>query len=238
MRKLFTGLVLLLAVQLHAQSGRMTGFFDLGLILSATNYSGDLAEPHLEMAQTRFGGAVYARYQWHPLFSVRGQIFAGKIAGDDKHSPVHAGRNFRFSTSIIEATGMFELSIGNFQYDPLQGRESRYISPYIFAGAGAAFVQPDVTFYGPPAERDKFVRNAIPEGGNAWQTLLVTPVGLGVRVNSGAYWSVGIEASARPTYSDLLDGVSQNGNPGEDDWYYTIGIYFSYYLNGPWRLPG
>jgi len=234
MRKLLLFLIIPFTIQANAQVYQPTKFTELGLALTATNYSGDLAESHIELPQTKYGAAAFLRFQWNRSLLLRGQVFWGKIAGDDKHSPVHAGRNFKFSTNILEATGALEFAIGTFQYDPIWGQQSRYIVPYIFAGAGAAFIRPEVTYYGPPADRDKFVRTAIPEGNNANRTLLITPFGLGARLIFNDFWSVGLEAAAKPTYSDFLDGVSQNGNPGEDDWYYTIGFTISYYLNGPW----
>lgn len=236
MRILLLVLSIALASRIQAQFSRNANFIDLGIGLAATNYSGDLAERHIEFSQTRYGASAFLRYQLNRSILLRGQVFFGKIAGDDKHSPIHAGRNFKFSTNILEASGTVEFAIGTFQYDPIFGQISRFISPYIFAGAGAAFIRPDVVYYGPPANRDKFVRTAIPEGANAQRTLLVTPFGLGVRLIFNDYWSVGLEAAARPVYSDFLDGVSQNGNPAEDDWFYTLGLTVSHYLNGPWSL--
>jgi hypothetical protein len=131
---------------------------------------------------------------------------------------------------------MLEMTVGTIQLDPVSRQQSKYILPYIFAGIGAAFIRSEVQYYGPQALQDKFVKAPIPENGRAARALLVTPIGLGARLIFNSNWSVGLEASARPTYSDILDGVRQNGNPAEDDWFYTIGLTFSYYLNGPWTF--
>ncbi|MBK8969447.1 MAG: DUF6089 family protein [Saprospiraceae bacterium] len=218
----------------NAQINRNSNFIEFGIGLAATNYSGDMAEPHLELVQTRIGGQLFVRYQLHPNFLVRGQVFGGVVAGDDKHSPVHAGRNFKFSTTLVEVSGLLEMALGTYAYDPLFSASTLYISPYLFGGVGACFARPKVTYYGSEARRDYFVRAPLPEGGTG-QTLLVAPFGVGVRMIARQQLSFGLEATARPTFSDLFDGVSQNGNSTERDWYYTVGVTVSYYLNGPWN---
>lgn len=225
----------LVQASLLGQSRHAEQFTELGFGLATTNYSGDIAEPHIVLPQTRIGGQVFVRHQLHPFILVRGQLFAGLLAGDDKHSTVHAGRNFKFSTRFLELSGLLELALGTYQYDPVFSQQSLFILPYLFAGVGATVLRSKVTYYGPESRRAYFIRTPIPEGGADQQTLLVTPVGLGLRVILRQQLAFGLEASARPGYSDLLDGVSQNGNPNEGDWYYSIGLTASYYLNGPWR---
>lgn len=214
---------------------RNTQHTDLGFGLLATNYSGDLAEPHLEFAQTRIGAQVFIRRQLNPFFLLRGQVFAGILAGDDRHGSTHAGRNFKFSTQVLECSGLLELALGTYQYDPLFSANSLYLMPYLFGGVGAGFIKSKVEYYGPAARKDEFVRSPIPEGGKDHTSLLLTPVGLGLRVIVRQQFTLGLEACARPAYSDLLDGTSLNGNPSEGDWFYTLGVQASYFLNGPWQ---
>ena len=237
MKKHLLWCCILLFVQtyLAAQISRNAGHTELGIGLAATNYSGDIAEPNLEIPQTRIGGQLFIRHQLHPLLLTRGQVFGGFLAGDDRHSPVHAGRNFKFSTRLLELSGLLEFALGTYEYDPVFSSSSLYISPYLFAGIGATFIRSEVTYYGPESRRDYFIRTPIPEGGTDRQTLLVTPLGLGLRVILQKQLVFGLEAGARPSYSDLLDGVSQNGNPDEGDWYYSLGLTCSYYFNGPWQ---
>ncbi|MBK7345088.1 MAG: T9SS type A sorting domain-containing protein [Saprospiraceae bacterium] len=55
------------------------------------NYQGDLPEPHLELIESRMAGGLIYRFHWHHQWSLRGQIIAGQISGDDKHAK--SGRN-------------------------------------------------------------------------------------------------------------------------------------------------
>ncbi len=226
---------LLLQSGLQAQAGQKAQYTELGIGLIATNYSGDIAEPNLEIPQTNLGAQVFVRRQLHPLFMVRAQLAGGILAGDDKHAPTHAGRSFKFSTRFFEVSGLAELALGTYQYDPVFSATTLYISPYLFAGIGATFIRSKVHYYGPESRRDYFIQTPIPESGADQRTLFVTPIGLGLRVILQQKIALGIEAGARPAYSDLLDGVSQNGNPAAGDWYYSLGLTCSWYLNGPWQ---
>lgn len=235
MQKTLYLVFLFFAAQLNAQIYKNTKYFELGLTAVAINYSGDLAEKQIHLAQTRMGAGVFVRYELARFFSLRGQLFTGKIFGDDKNSPTHAGRNFRSSNQVVETVALLEGNLGSLKIDAISSASSYYIAPYVFAGVGATFSKPQVTYYGPTSQIEQFVLQPIPEGGSKRRTLLATPFGAGIRMIFGDYYCLGLEGAFHPTHSDLLDGVSQNGNPEEKDWYYTAGVTFSYMLNGPWQ---
>ncbi|MBK8923524.1 MAG: hypothetical protein IPM81_18830 [Saprospirales bacterium] len=225
-----------LAIRLIAQVAPSGKYVEVGMGLAATNYSGDIAEAHVEFAQANLGGNLFVRYQLLPFVLLRGQLFAGKIAGDDRNSPTHTGRNFRFSTFLLEPSGLLEFALGTYQFDPPSGRGSIFFAPYLFAGLGALFSRARVEYYGDPARRDYFVRTPIPEAGKERHTLLVTPFGGGLRAIFNERLAFALEANARPAHSDILDGVSQNANPAEGDWFYTLGLSCAYILNGPFAV--
>lgn len=236
MRKLFWAIAALLTVQqAQAQFGEPERYLEVGLTLFATNYSGDLAPDHVSLAQTRAGAGAFARAHVNHFFQVRGQVLAGRLYGDDKHFPERAERQFRFNTTVIEASALLEGTLATIQYDPVRANISYFVSPYLFVGVGAALVNPQVTYYGPEDRRERFVREPIPEGGKSRRMLLTTPFGAGLRVIAGDRIGFGFEAGIRPAYSDLLDGVSLNGNPDKEDWYYTLGATVSYFVGKPWR---
>jgi len=235
MRKHTWVLLLFLAQHAQAQFQETDKHLEVGLTVCATNYSGDLAPDHISIAQTRLGAGAFARLHLNHFFQVRGQIFAGRLYGDDKHFPDHAGRQFRFVTNLFEGALLLEGTVGTFRYEPVSTDITYYFSPYLFVGVGGARVNPQVTYYGPEDRRARFVREPIPEGGKSQRMLLTTPFGLGLRMIAGNRISMGMEVGVRPAYSDLLDGVSLNGNPDQDDWYYTLGITVSYFVGKPWR---
>lgn len=229
-------LVLVIALIAHAQRGFIPRFWEAGVGLYATNYSGDLAPDHISLANTRFGGSLYARYHWNPNIQLRASAQYLRLSGDDKHHPPNAGRSFRFSSNLLEFSGSLEIALANIAYDPPTGNRTYYFAPYVFAGVGLALHAPRVTYYGPERDRPLFEREPIPEGGRAQQTNVVFPFGLGVRLIASDFVAISAEACARPAPSDLIDGVSLNGNPKRKDWYYTAGLTVSYFLNGPWYM--
>lgn len=220
---------------LHAQFAERETYLELGLQACATNYSGDLAEDHISLAQTNMAAALFARLHLSPTFQVRAQVFAGRIGGDDRNFPVLAGRSFKFKTNLQEASVLLETAITTFEYQPVSSDATFHFSPYIFAGFGGVAMQSDVVYYGPESERNRFVVEPLPEGGSNSQFLLITPFGAGLRMIAGNRFSVGLEVCARPVYNDLLDGVSKNGNPKRGDWYHSLSLSFSYFIGKPWQ---
>ena len=213
----------------QAQFADRERYWELGLSVGATNYSGDLAGEHITLAHTKMSAGIFARLHLSNTFQVRGQFFYGQIGGDDKNSPTLAGRQFRFKSTLLEGAALLETTIATFEYEPVSSDATIYFSPYVFGGVGGVNVQADVTYYGPESDRDRFVIEPLPEGGTSNHFLLTTPFGLGLRMVSGRF-SIGFEACARPVFNDLLDGVSLNGNPTKNDWYHSLGLTFSYSL--------
>lgn len=236
MIKLFGWLLLLLFFcPLHAQINLHTKYLELGITATATNYSGDLVEKHILLAHTRTGGGAFARYHLNRFILLRGQFFAGWLFSDDKNSPRLAGRHFRQSTRVLEGAALLEGNLISFKIDAISSNTSYYFFTYLFAGIAAVGSTPRVTYYGPPNRYDRFVLTPIPERGQKNHVMLVTPFGMGVRMIAGDRVSLGVEAGVRPTYADVLDGVSLNANPKKNDWYYTAGVTASYFIGEPWR---
>ena len=134
---------------------------------------------------------------------------------------------------LLELSAVLEYAPLHFGTESTGGNQF-YFFPYLFVGAGGAYVHPKVEYYGPSDGVATYIKTAFPEEGKAQRTLLCTPVGIGMRLNINRRVTVGFEGGWRPVYSDLLDGVSQNGNPEANDWYYFGGITASYYLGGAW----
>lgn len=190
------------------------------------NYQGDLPEPHLELIESRMAGGLIYRFHWHHQWSLRGQIIAGQISGDDKHAKSRSERKFRFSATLLESAVTVEWKPMGRQSHYYVGKFHPHLSPYIFAGLGMTYARPHVLCYREdlPEETDPFAR----EMNQNW--FLALPVGLGLRYDASPEWSVGIEVGQRPVFSDLLDGVSQSGNPKKDDWYIFSGITVSWLI--------
>ena len=208
---------------------------ELGLMAGLANHSGDISQPDIEISQSRPAFGVFARYHLSESFILKGQFNAGSVYGDDKHSDDRGPRQFRVKGPLFEVSAVLEYAPVHFGFESAAGNEFHFF-PYLFFGAGGAFVKPKVEYYGPPEGAATYLKTPFPEEGEAQRTLLCTPVGLGLRVNVNQRITFGIDGGWRPVYSDLLDGVSKNGNPDATDWYYFGGLTASYYLDGPWGL--
>ncbi len=207
---------------------------EIGIGAYATNYSGDLAPDHISMAGTRWGASIFSRYHFSPTIQLRGSFAFLRLAGDDRNYPPNAERSFRFQTNLAELSAQMEITLVNIVYDAPRQNITYYIAPYVFAGVGGARFSPRLTYYGPENKRPLYEREPIPEGGRASHTAVVFPFGGGVRFMASNDVSISAEVCARPAPTDLIDGVSLNGNPKRKDWYYTAGLTCSYFLNGPW----
>lgn len=110
------------------------------------------------------------------------------------------------------------------------GARDFFITPFAFAGLGYTYADADAQYYGPPSEREKFLVVPLPEE-NLKSRFLLPIVGGGIRIAFYDQLILGLEGGLRPVLSDDIDGVSLNGNPGENDWYYFFGATVAMVLN-------
>ena len=98
----------------------------------------------------------------------------------------------------------------------------RQISPFIGAGLGLAFGDAKVKV--PDNDKTRF-----PEADDK-SAFIVFPMTIGIRFDVTEALIVTGEFSVRGTFSDYLDGVSQNGNPNANDHYMFGGISILYLI--------
>lgn len=225
MKRAFLFCLLLAQMNVQAQeAGRpFNRFLEAGILLGLTNYSGDLAENAIELPQTRPGFGIYGRYHLSSKWGVKSHLYFGSLAGDDKNSETRQERSFRFKTSILEFGTVAEWKPFGKDRISETGLHLVHFTPYVFAGAGVTFADPDAEYYGPESRRESYVRTPFPERG-LQKTFFTTPVGLGLRLDIADRWIIGAEGGWRPVYADYLDGISLNGDPDDNDWYYFLGV--------------
>lgn len=209
---IYMALIVLLSGQLLAQPARWEG----GFLAGAAGYQGELTSTVLpEMDET---GALYgalARYHLHPAWAVRGSLFYTAFSGEDL--PRFRPRDFAFSTTVVG--GAFAL-----EWEPLGQRRypgprqfKRILSPYLYVGSGwltytatATFDRGDTAFRGEGIESDQ--SQSYPK------TSFMIPVGVGIKADVTRSMAVGFEFSTAAAFTDLLDGISEAGNPATNDW--------------------
>lgn len=210
-------------------------YIEVGIMVGATNYSGDVAQRDIHIAETEFGFGALVRYHVNSRFFLKAQYYSGFISGDDRNSDYRKNRSFRFFSPLNELAILGEFVPFAVQHVSNTGLHRYYISPYVFLGAGAAHTRPDAEFYGPEAEADRYLRVPLPEEGKTNRFFFTMPVGFGLRIDFSERLTFGVEGGWRPVFNDNLDGIRLNGNPDKGDWYYFFGVTASYFINEPWR---
>jgi hypothetical protein len=214
---------------------RYEHYKEIGLMLGATNYSGDIAQRDIELNQTQFGFGAFFRYHVTQKIHVKAQFYSGAISGDDRNSPTLSPRKFRFYTRIHEIAVIGEWVPLALEHVTLTGIHNFYVSPYAFFGIGAAHTKPEPEYYGQQSDRSKYLRTPLPENNKVSRYFLSMPFGLGIRFDYAERLTFGIEGGWRPVFNDNLDGIRINGNPKKGDLYYFMGITASYFINEPWK---
>ncbi|MBC6400489.1 MAG: outer membrane beta-barrel protein [Ekhidna sp.] len=218
MKSSFYSLLVLVGLNTSAQ------FMEFGGGLGYMNYSGDLVRGY-DFSTSTTGGTVFYRMNFSEIFTIRLGLTVGTIKGAE--TPIDAfavQRNQSFNSNVIELSSVFEYHFLDFK---TSDSPVNY-SPYIMGGVG-------VISYDTPANE------------NTGRYQLVLPVGVGFKYLIQKKYTIGIEAGARKTFFDYLDGISdkdqtikdyQYGNPKDDDWYFFTGLTFSITLfNVPCPFP-
>ncbi|NUQ22441.1 MAG: outer membrane beta-barrel protein [Saprospiraceae bacterium] len=203
--------------------------WEVGAFIGLANYQGDLVKetfPLFKEGNPAFGFS--GRYVYDYTWSFRGNFTIGKITGDDvnyRSDEFRAGRNARFENTLAELSGAVEWEpFGEWRYLSGMGFK-KMISPYIFAGVGFTFTGLDAQYPAPETVSPGMaLLLAQDKNANFSKTLIVLPVGLGVKFDLSEYWFLGLEFGMRYAFTDYLDGISKAGNPDKNDWYQFSGF--------------
>lgn len=214
----------------HAQPYRPERYWETGVMGGLIQYSGDVADKRFELKETHAGYGAFFRYHLSEKFGLKANIYGGVISGKDVNSPrpLIKRRNFVFATSILEIGLVGEWYILG-QPHMISGFHNPHFSPFVFGGIAGTFTNNDAQYYGSDEDRNRFLKVPLPEEGIAMQFICV-PLGGGIRYDLNDRIIVGAEAGARLMFSDGIDGISANGNPERNDWYYFGGATISYII--------
>jgi hypothetical protein len=197
---------------------------EAGLFLGLANYQGDLtlqAAPRL--SESNFAAGFAARAQLDKVWGARASLLYGKLSGSDANFESRAKRAYSFRTTVIELSAVGE-------WEPLRPSRSSFsdgfaqrLSPYLFGGLGLALINVKPNFSSdsnPGVIKDRSADYS--------DLQFSIPLGLGLKIGITDLWTAGLELGTRATFTDYLDGVSQAGEPGTNDWYLFGGILVMY----------
>lgn len=217
------GLSLLFFVNIQAQNYQ----WEAGVNVGGANYLGDLTAKTLPyFSETGLTYGAHISYNFNKKWAVLASAKMLQLSGADINLEEDSfnERNLSFNSSLFEGALLARWEpLGAKRYNE-GGAFNKIISPYLFLGAGLNSGNPEVDFtttfsstsFQSNIKKDE---NAIPQGAH-----FVVPFGGGLRIDLSSSVALDLELGARYTANDLIDGISQTGNPDANDWYVTGGI--------------
>ena len=248
MRSLFPALFFSISLNGFAQNTMEIGFYG-----GISYYLGDL-NPGKHFQNPKIAYGILARYNIDSRWSVKMNIFRGKVTASSESSNFLPDRKLNFESPVTDISATAEFNFLNY----FTGSRRDFISPYIYTGISAFFYDPMANGYslrslGTEGQNEDY------EGRKPYGSIsFAIPFGLGVKIslarNLGmtAFWEM------HKTFTDYLDDVSQTyyldsqyidpddpasflsdpsldhkpgmerGNPKNQDWYSFTGLTLTY----------
>lgn len=193
---------------------------ELGIFAGGANYIGDVGPTNYISPNSPALGIMY-KWNRSPRHSWRASFTYGKINADDADSDM-ASRNqrgYKIKNSIKELSAGMEFNFFDFNL-----HESGFlITPYVYSGLSYAWFN-DVYI-----DTD---RKSKEDGNN---NSLAIPMVVGIKTRIADKFILGIEAGARYTFNDNIDGSNPDnkqrlhfGNLDSNDWYVFTGFTLTY----------
>lgn len=195
---------MLLSYNLYGQRYR-NGIAEMGIMLGASNYFGDIA-PEIKLKETKPAFGIFYKYHHSKFFSSRYQFAFAQISGSDQNFKANNYRNISFESNIYEASYFTEFNFRPFGANYNQN-EGKYTT-YVFAGFNMFMFEP---YRRLPGGDKVELRDLGTEGQNIngkKKYSLIQPAvtfGLGYKLNLGKTVVLGIELGFRKTFTDYLD---------------------------------
>ncbi len=174
------GLLFLLLVS-HLIHGQKKG--DIGVFAGGSYYLGEI-NPTIQFRETLPAFGVFYRHVYNLRWSLRGNVYYGKLTGSDSSSDYdfHQLRNHSFHLEIIDIGASAE-----FNFLPYITTSAKYnFAPYVTAGLSYMTSLSDKV-----------------------ENTMTIPFGIGFKVNISERMSAGCEWVWRNTFSDELDGLGK-----------------------------
>ncbi|MBR4197236.1 MAG: outer membrane beta-barrel protein [Bacteroidales bacterium] len=205
--------LLLALIPLLAHSQTLRKDVEIGAMLGAMNYIGDL-NSQSAAGKMNIAGSALLRYDFHSRWAVQFGFAYGNIEGGNPDAIEK--RNLSFRSHIIEGS----LTV-QFNFVPYQtGAYAKRFTPYMFAGIGVFGFNPKTQYNGNWYELQPLCTEGqglsqYPDRKPYSLIQLSVPFGLGFKCRIGRYFTIGAEYGFRKTWTDYLDDVSTTYVDGE-----------------------
>jgi hypothetical protein len=217
---------LMLTLSPFAQTSNVPKW-EIGASIGAYLYMGDLTPSAAGSARSlRPGLNLYGARLLNPSFSLRTNLAFTGLKGNDAlydDPEYRQHRNFKFKTPVFEVSELLVWNLFGKNY------EDRGLSPYLFAGIGASFLNIkrdwsnfDAEYFGEDSPLPALI--AEDAAHKTPRVMLVIPVGFGLRYALSHRLAFNAETNYRFMNTDYLDGFSKAVNPAKGDTYSSISI--------------
>ena len=213
--------------------------WELGLMAGSANYLGDLVEPSFTLNHGSFAGGALVRYSLLENINLKGNLLVGKLVGDDANYSLNATRMASFKNNFVEVSVMGEYDVHEFKSLFKENKKKKKrrrgkkkmdlaerIWPYGFIGLGMALTNLSTEF----GSSSEDIIADINEDYSDIQP--VVPIGLGFKFLATEDITLSAEMGMRLAFTDYLDGVSQSGNPSDNDAYVWWGLTATHVFQG------
>ncbi|RYD82457.1 MAG: hypothetical protein EOP53_03665 [Sphingobacteriales bacterium] len=194
-------------------------FWEIGGMIGGSNYAGDLSPTPIVFKETHPAIGAFVRANIKKSFSLKGNLYYGRVSGKDVNSDVEkrVNRNLSFRSNLLEVGLNGEYNILPFE----TGSRKNKSAPYVFAGLAIFKFDPRAYWDTNPDDDvdGEWVRLQPlgTEGQGTTQynerekyslTQVSIPFGAGLKHNFAGNWNVGLEVGWRKTFTDYIDDVS------------------------------
>lgn len=184
--------------------------YDLGFYAGRSSYLGDL-NTLPSISPNYNAGGIFGKVNFNPYVGLRGGFFWGTVGGADSLSKNQwqKDRNLSFQSAISEVNLMLEFNFLKF----IPGNKYHNYTPYFFLGLANFRFNPTTTYNGGVYALQPMGTEGqgLPGGIERYKLRSFSiPIGGGFKWNIAGQSSIGVEISARTSFTDYLDDVSGN----------------------------
>lgn len=194
---------------------------EIGVFLGGSNFIGDVGNTTYIAPNNIAAGLVY-KWNRSPRHAYRFSVIQSKLSANDLKSdvPGRKERGLAFDNTITEMSAGLEFNFFDFNLHDME----RKITPYVFSGL--VYTLYDGLFYAGNTPKS-----------DAKHGTIGIPMVVGIKTNIRPKWILAIEAGARYTFADDIDGsnpTNENleslkfGNLNSNDWYMFTGLTLTY----------
>lgn len=211
--------ILIASIFLMVTANAAAQINEIGVFAGGSNYIGDIG-PTTYIAPEKVAFGLIYRWNRSPRHSYRFSYTHAKLGAADLNSDVSGRRDryLAFRNTINEVSAGMEFSFFDFN---LHTDEFK-LTPYVYTGLSYFFYD------------ESYFNSSDAQVMQDQKATLAIPMTIGLKAHIAPSFVLGVEAGARYTFTDNLDGSHPEneslgfGNLESNDWYVFTGVTLTY----------